>query len=402
MNTSAPPTAVNTSVQARIRAKGPKRILSCDGGGIRGLMSVEVLACIEAELRTSFGKPAMVLADFFDFTCGTSTGAILAACISAGMNTDQLRRFYRDSGQQMFDKASLFKRLRYDYNKEPLARLLQRELNQALGKTAEAAPAVLGDLGLKTVLMMVMRNHSTDSPWFVSNNPDAKYNQRERADCNLKLPLWQLVRASAAAPTFFPPEVVVFGEQSAKEYEFIFVDGGVTGYNNPAFIAFEMATAAPYKMNWATGTEQMLIVSVGTGKVPLTRKDDQAEDLNLLSHARTLPLALMNAATDGWDLACRTLGECRFGGDIDREAGSMVQTRGAAATSTTPKLFTYVRYDPLLTREGLDLLGLRDIHPARVQQLDSVDHIGEIQRVGVAYAKAAFDRSHLEPFIPVR
>jgi uncharacterized protein len=37
--------------------------------------------------------------------------------------------------------------------------------------------------------MMVMRNHTTDSPWFVSNNPDAKYNSRERPDCNLKLPL---------------------------------------------------------------------------------------------------------------------------------------------------------------------------------------------------------------------
>jgi uncharacterized protein len=105
--TSAEASTVNTTVQARIHAPGPKRILACDGGGIRGLMSVEVLAGIEAELRVSFGKPAMVLADFFDFTCGTSTGAILAACISAGMNTDQLRRFYIDSGQQMFDKASL-------------------------------------------------------------------------------------------------------------------------------------------------------------------------------------------------------------------------------------------------------------------------------------------------------
>ena len=52
------------------------------------------------------------------------TGAIMAACISAGMSTDQLRTFYRNSGRQMFDKASLFKRLHYSYNKEPLARKL--------------------------------------------------------------------------------------------------------------------------------------------------------------------------------------------------------------------------------------------------------------------------------------
>jgi hypothetical protein len=62
--------------------------------------------------------------------------------------------------------------------------------------------ATLGDDGLRTLLMMVMRNVTTDSPWPVTNNPLAKYNDRARPDCNLKLPLWQLVRASTAAPTF--------------------------------------------------------------------------------------------------------------------------------------------------------------------------------------------------------
>ena len=80
--------------------------------------------------------------------------------------------------------------------------------------------------------MMVMRNATTDSPWPLSNNPKAKYNDAARADCNLKLPLWQLVRASTAAPTYFPPEVVRVGR------DFIFVDGAVTMYNNPAFQLF--------------------------------------------------------------------------------------------------------------------------------------------------------------------
>jgi uncharacterized protein len=53
-----------------------------------------------------------------------------------------------------------------------------------------------------------MRNVTTDSPWPVTNNPYAKYNARNRADRNLDLPLWQLVRASTAAPVYFPPEVV--------------------------------------------------------------------------------------------------------------------------------------------------------------------------------------------------
>ena len=62
----------------------------------------------------------------------------------------------------------------------------------------------------------------------VSNNPTAKYNALERTNCNLRIPLWQLVRGSTAAPTYFPPEVVKVGED-----EFIFVDGGVTMYKQP-------------------------------------------------------------------------------------------------------------------------------------------------------------------------
>lgn len=384
----------NAALLRRIRARGPKRILSCDGGGLRGLISVEILAALEADLRSALGRPGLVLADHFDFVCGTSTGAIIATCISAGMSTDQIRRFYLDSGAQMFEKASLLKRLRYDYRKEPLARLLQRTLNKTLGHDPAGPAATLGDPGLRTVLMMVLRNHTTDSPWFVSNNPLAKYNDRSRPDCNLDLPLWQLVRASTAAPTYFPPEVVVFGREK-KEYEFIFVDGGVTGYNNPAFIAFEMATAAPYRLGWATGEDELLIVSVGTGKVPLERRQDDADDLNLLSHARSLPIALMNAATDGWDLACRTLGACRFGGPIDREIGAMLMPRGGASTSSGTKLFSYVRYDPTLTREGLDAIGLRHLHPDKVQALDAVEGIADLQAVGVAYAAAACERRHL-------
>jgi len=70
------------TLEQRIKSPGPKKILSCDGGGILGLMSVEILARLEADLRAETGKPDLLLCDYFDFVCGTSTGAIIAACIS--------------------------------------------------------------------------------------------------------------------------------------------------------------------------------------------------------------------------------------------------------------------------------------------------------------------------------
>lgn len=384
------------SILDRMQAPGPKKILACDGGGILGLMSVEILAKLEYDLRVALGRDEkFVLADYFDFVCGTSTGAIIAACIASGMSMDKIRRFYLDSGEQMFDKASLLKRLRYSYNDEPLAKLLRKAFDEQLVESN----ATLGSSKLRTLLMMVMRNHSTDSPWPVSNNPLAKYSDLSRRDCNLFLPLWQLVRASTAAPTYFPPEVVTFAEGSPEEYNFIFVDGGVTTYNNPAYLAFQMATAAPYKINWPTGEDRLLIVSVGTGGATKTlAKSTGPEDLNLLHFAQNIPSALMNAASAGWDMACRTLGACRHGGTIDREIGDMLYSP-AHPNFSGPKLFSYLRYDPAVTREGLDALGLRDIDPANVQTLDSVAHMGDIRRVGIEYAKAHIKPEHFKGFV---
>ena len=379
-----------TALELRIKTPGPKKILSCDGGGILGLMSVEILARLESDLRTELGKPDLLLCDYFDFVCGTSTGAIVAACISAGMSTEQIRGFYVSSGKQMFDQASLLKRLHYSYNKDPLAKKLQAAFSDALG-----ADTTLGSPGLRSLLMMVMRNASTDSPWPVSNNPFATYNQRDRHDCNLALPLWQLVRASTAAPTFFPPEVVTLGK-GKQAYTFVFVDGGVTTYNNAAFLAYQMATAEPYRLNWKTGTDQLLIVSVGTGSAPAARPDLKPGDLWLMDNARNLPGALMNAASAGWDMACRLVGECRFGRPIDREFGDMV----GAATSTGTKQFAYVRYDPDVSQTGLDELGLDHIKAADVQTLDSIDFIPQIQEVGVTYAGAHVKTAeHLRGFL---
>ena len=382
------------TVLERIKADGPKRILACDGGGILGLMSVEILARIETDLRTITKKPDLVLGDWFDFVCGTSTGAIIATCISLGMSTAQIREFYLESGPLMFEKSWLTQRLRYAYTDEPLAKLLRQQINRAVGRGDDDAPATLGDDGLRTVLMIVMRNHTTDSPWPVSNNPNARYNDRSRPDCNLNLPLWKLVRASTAAPTFFPPEVVVFGANTATEYSFVFVDGGVTTYNNPAFLAFQMATARPYGMDWQTGTDKLIIVSVGTGTAPKARPGLSADDLWLLDHAKSMPSALMNAASAGWDMACRTIGECRFGGHIDNEFGNGMEPR----QSTIPKQFAYVRYDPDVTAKGLGELGLSSIKPENVQLMDSVAHVEDIQRVGKAFADRMVSLQHFRNF----
>ncbi|MDR4470714.1 MAG: patatin-like phospholipase family protein, partial [Nitrospira sp.] len=356
----------------RIREPRQKKILALDGGGIRGMITVEILAAIEALLRDAqpqAKRGSFVLADYFDFVAGTSTGAILAACISLGMPMSKIRTFYTESGADMFDKAFMLKRWKYQYKDEGLARKLKQELG---------ADTTLGSDKLRTMLLMVMRNATTDSPWPVWNNPKAKYNDRSRENCNLHLPLWQLVRASAAAPVFFPPEVVKMGKD-----EFVFVDGGVTTYNNPSFHAFIMATTEPYNLNWATGEDRILIVSVGTGTNPNANKDLAPGEMNLLYNAGSIPSALMFAALNEQDLLCRVFGKCLVGNQLDREVGDLIGKKGPVS----PKLFTYMRYNAELSMEGLADLGCGDINCEEVQQLDSTDYIKELQQVGQAVAK---------------
>jgi hypothetical protein len=383
------------SLIERIERERPKKLLAIDGGGIRGVLALEVLQTIEDLLKAKSGRPDFRLADYFDYIAGTSTGGIIAAGFSIGMSVKEILEFYQEAGAQMFVKASLLRRLRYKFEDEPLA----KKLKEVFGVNT-----TLGSERLRTLLLLVMRNATTDSPWPISNNPYAKYNDSARPDCNLKFPLWQLVRASTAAPVYFPPEVIVLpGAKPRERKEFVFVDGGVTMYNNPAFQMFLMATLDRYwtakpDARWRTGADRMLVVSVGTGTSPAARLSLDPDEMNLLFNATTIPSALMFAALNEQDLLCRVFGDCRAGEVLDREVGDLIGSAGPLRRDQ--KLFTYLRYNAELTREGLDALGCRAIEPETVQKLDSVDGIPDLLQVGKRVAETRVMERHFDGFTP--
>ncbi len=317
------------------------------------------------------------------------------------MTVKDITTFYVSNGASMFERASLLKRLRYKFESEPLA----KELKAVFGADTE-----LGSPKLRTLLLLIMRNATTDSPWPLCNNPYAKYNDdtytdSNRPDNNLRLPLWQLVRASTAAPTYFPPEVIVLpGPDNKPVRQFIFVDGGVTMYNDPAFQMFIMATLDRYwvknpKARWKSGEKDMLIVSVGTGTSPDVRNGLKPNDMNLLFDATTIPSALMFAALNEQDFLCRIFGKCLSGDPLDREVGDLVGSEGPL--SAGQKLFTYVRYNAELTSDGLAALGCADIDPSLVQQMDSVDSIPALQKVGGRVAEKNVREEHFTGFAPM-
>ena len=354
----------------------PHKILALDGGGIRGVLTLEVLVRIEKLLADATGKgKAFRLCNFFDYIGGTSTGAIIAAGLARGMSAPDLLVFYAKTGSAMFDKQSLLKRWKALYKSDPL----KKQLQEVFG-----AQTTLETDHLECLLLAVTRNRSTDSPWPISSNPLAKYNETSRPDCNLKIPLWQIVRASTAAPVFFPPEVIEW-DPNDESKSFVFVDGGVTPYNNPAFLLYRMATQPGYRLNWSPGENKLLVISVGTGGAPVVDEDVEDPNQGLLGNVAGLPSALMYGAMVDQDTNCRVVGRCVHGAVLDGEIGDLIPRDGGQQIPLSRDLgrqFLYARYDADLSREGLDSLGLSDIEPKNVQKLDSVEYIGDLRRVG--------------------
>ncbi|CAN5209073.1 hypothetical protein BH23BAC1_BH23BAC1_32980 [soil metagenome] len=385
--------------EERFGSKRPRKLLALDGGGIRGIITLEILSELEKKLKSKLEiGDTFRLCDYFDYIGGTSTGAIIAAGLSIGMSVSELKDFYMHKGKDMFDKNFLLKRWRALYESGPLLDMLKNtfgadtDLDFSNGK-------------LKCLLLVVAMNRSTDSPWPISNNPFAMYNDKRRPDCNLNIKLYQLVRASTAAPVYFPPETLQWDPDDPQK-TFVFVDGGVTPYNNPAFLMYRMATHSAYGLNWDTGEDKLLLVSVGTGASPT-----EGTYSHLVDTLKGLPTNLMYAAQVDQDINCRTVGRCTYGEMIDRELGDMiprelirdesgdlVKKEDIPLSKDLNKHFIYVRYNVELSKSGLEEIGIKNINPEPLRELDSTKHLKDLSEVGKAAAKKV-DLKHLGTFV---
>jgi len=377
----------------KFSAPRQRRLLALDGGGIRGVLTLEVLAEMEAQLKQQTGAgDEFRLCDYFDYVGGTSTGAIIAAGLAMGFSVEKLLGFYRESGEAMFTTPFFLKRLWYSYESEPLLEKLRETFGEG---------TTLGSEKLRCLLLVVMRNVSTDSPWPISNNPFAKYNRPEREDNNLNGLLYEIVRASTAAPTFFSPQTIKFGKKTFK-----FEDGGVTPYNNPAFLLYRMATEEPYNLNWEKGERNLLLVSVGTGAAPALDAKTYSKGNFILTNAKNIPSSLMYGSQIDQDINCRLSGRCVYGSEIDRELGDLIPREGESEprphlplTVDTGRQFLYFRYNVELTREALEKIDITDVDPNEVAKLDAVKNIEDLRRVGKALAKKVVNVAQFGPHI---
>ncbi len=364
------------------------------------MVTLEVLDELEKKLAGRYERGAdFRLCEFFDYIGGTSTGAIIAACLARGMSVAEVKTFYTSFGRQVFSKTPFYQRWQSLYEDGPLADQLKR----TFGEHTTLEPG-----NLRTLLLVVTRNASTDSAWPISSNPDAKYNDIARKNCNLRVPLWKLVRASTAAPVYFPPEIITWDPNDSTSAS-VFKDGGTTSYNNPAFLMARMAMEPAYRLNWQRGEQDLLIVSVGTTSAPVLGHEATDPGTNLVAAASETLSALMSQAQFDQDLSCRTIGRCAYGPPLDREVGDLVPREGKVRVPLSRDLgraFLYLRYDEELTFSGLSRLGLEDqIEPQLVRPLDAVEAMDDLACIGKAIATkidlADFGRFAVPTEVPI-
>lgn len=343
------------SLLERFKAPGPKRILSLDGGGIRGAVTLGYLQKLESIIQERHQDPEMRLCDYFDLIGGTSTGAIIAACLAIGKSASEVKELYLKLGGEIFGekKFTLFGlAFRNKYDETPL----KNALEDMFGDIRFGDE---GENGLKTGLCIIAKRLDTFSTWPLVNHPENKYFNENR------FLLRNVVRASAAAPSFFKPEKIDLGHGSSG----IFVDGGLSMMNNPSLQLFVMATVEGYPFRWETGEDKIKLVSVGTGTAEKKLDIDKYGNPDISKLAKLAPDQFMHDASELVESMLQYFSNSPTARDIDSNLGKL---SGSLFKGHYP--VSYLRYNILLDRHHLNKIGMPPIPDRQMATLTQMDY----------------------------
>ena len=230
-----------------------KKILSIDGGGIRGIIPGQILIALEEKLKKKSGNQDARIADYFDFFAGTSTGGILT-CVLLCPSADDPKKA-RFTAQEAVD-------LYIQNGSDIFSRNLWHKVISVGGITEEKYDATeiekylekyFGEIKisqlLKPCIITSYDIERRETKFFAQQDFAV---QGDGADFYVK----DVCRATSAAPTYFEPELI----KSLTGVSYACVDGGVFA-NNPTLCAYSEVRNAKDNPT----AKDMFVVSIGTG-----------------------------------------------------------------------------------------------------------------------------------------
>lgn len=268
------------------------KILTIDGGGIRGIIPGMVLVCLEEKLQKATKNPNARISDFFDFVAGTSTGGILTCLIlapemdkksgklGARFSAKEAVQLYLNNGKKIFPDSwakCLLSNIglideKYDYE----------GLEDAMNK-------YLKDLKLSELLkpcLIASYNIQNRSTHFFGQHKAKLYG--DAYDFYVK----DVCRATSAAPSYFEAAQI----KSCTDIHYALIDGGIFA-NNPSLCAY----AEMRKSKGLPSAKDMFMVSLGTGSTKKAYMVDDIKDKATLTIVPYLIDMMMSGVADATD-----------------------------------------------------------------------------------------------------
>lgn len=256
------------------------RVLSADGGGIFGILSIQVLIRLEQKLSELSGQPKKI-GEYFDLFAGTSTGGIITATLNCPDEEGKVKYSAQDLLKLYVDTSPVNFGRSFAYKLKTLGGLigpkypadgLRQSLTQFYGelKLSELAKPAL----------FTSYDVANSRPHFFKS-------EKAKTQPSYDFPLVSVTRATSAAPTFFPPELAI--AEDGQSYPV--VDGGMVA-NNPAMCAYADAREMGYK------AQDIVMFSVGTGVRNQNYTYQQTKGWGALNWAVPIIGILMDAGPD--------------------------------------------------------------------------------------------------------
>eukprot|EP01018_Ginkgo_biloba_P030983 Gb_24021 [translate_table: standard] len=274
--------------------RGKVCILSIDGGGMQGIVAGRTLAYLEEALKRKSGNPDARIADYFDVATGTSIGGILTAMLFTDDGNGQplcraedTWKLIAEKGKKMFKLSGFLAKLRgmaTVFSSQSIERVLKSLF------TKNGRHLTLKDT-LKPVLIPCY-DLSSAGP-FVFSRADAL--ETDNFDFNL----WEVCRATAAAPGFFKP---VLMSSVDRQTTCTAVDGGLV-MNNPTAAAITHVLHNKQEFPFVRGVEDLLVLSVGMGQFDRTCDHQTVKGWGALQWAKPIMKIVGDGLSDTVDHA---------------------------------------------------------------------------------------------------
>lgn len=277
------------------------RILSIDGGGIRGILPGQILASLEKKLQVATDNPDARLADFFDLVAGTSTGGILGCAYTCAdengrpkFTAQEAVDIYLEFGEGIFSTpimqkvSSIVGLFGPKYPPVVLENLLKEKFGDAKLSAA-----------LSNLIIPAFNLDDGDTKFFTSS--DAKKSKKDYY-------LWEVARSTSAAPTYFPASKVGTLRDAMKG----FIDGGVFA-NNPTMCALVEAYKVDVDLHRKyhiesrgiggltpgnSVLENVFVLSLGTSNNEASYPFDEYGDLGMVSWIKPLINIMMSGVSE--------------------------------------------------------------------------------------------------------